>query len=118
MSELNEHSLYCLPCINNEPVDLNAPFSCCEVASFINSLPMGKAAGVDGINNEMLKHSCPYIVNYLTCLYNNILDTGNLPHAWGKAIINPILKKGNIHDPNNYRGISLLSSVSLYRYFK
>ena len=45
-------------------------------------------------------------------IYNKILDTEIYPTDWGKAIIAPIHKKGDINNPNNYRGISLLSCIS------
>ena len=30
---------------------------------------------------------------------------------WIESSITPIHKKGSIHDPNNYRGISLIDSI-------
>ena len=42
-------------------------------------------------------------------LFNHIFDTGEYPTAWTGAIIIPIHKSGNKNDPDNYRGVSLLS---------
>ena len=43
-------------------------------------------------------------------VFNGILQSGLFPTDWAKAILIPIFKKGNMNDPNNYRGISLVSN--------
>ena len=48
----------------------------------------------------------------LHVLFNKILCTGSFPKGWSEAIIVPIFKKGDAGDPNNFRGISLLSCLS------
>ena len=40
------------------------------------------------------------------------LKSSSYPSEWAKAIIQPIHKKGDTTNPDNYRGISLLSCVS------
>ena len=45
-------------------------------------------------------------------LFNKVLEVGVYPDDWCKAIIVPVYKKGETSDPNNYRGISLLSCIS------
>ncbi len=42
-------------------------------------------------------------------LFNIILDKGDFPTSWTVGIIIPIYKHGDIHDTDNYRGITLLS---------
>ena len=43
-------------------------------------------------------------------LFNLILNTGIIPEAWSKGTILPIYKnKGDINDPDNNRGITILS---------
>ena len=45
-------------------------------------------------------------------LFNKILDTGDIPEDWLTGLIIPIYKnKGEKNDPNNYRGITLLSCL-------
>jgi hypothetical protein len=49
---------------------------------------------------------------HLTYLFNIIYNTGKFPTQWREAIIIALHKKGDINDPGNYRGISLLSVFS------
>ena len=45
-------------------------------------------------------------------LFKNILQEGCFPQLWREAMIFPILKGGSPREPSNYRGISLLCSLS------
>ena len=60
----------------------------------------------------MFKCSNETIRPILTVLFNKILQEGCFPQLWREAIIFPILKGGSPHEPSNYRGISLLCSLS------
>ena len=52
-------------------------------------------------------------MRYLHKLFQKCFETGTVPPAWLSSIIQPIYKgKGNKHDPNNYRGITLQSCVA------
>ena len=57
----------------------------------------------------MLKNSLEHILSLLVLLFNHVFDTGQYPSAWSVAIIVPIHKSGDKDDPDNYRGVSLLS---------
>ena len=59
----------------------------------------------------MYKCTLVYTLPYLNKLFNNIFESGNFPQVWGNSIITPVHKKGNVTDPNNYRGISLIDSL-------
>lgn len=49
-------------------------------------------------------------VHVYTCLFNVILDTGRIPKVWTERFIVPIYKnKGDTGNPDNSRGITLLS---------
>ena len=58
---------------------------------------------------HMLFHS-EYVI--LTSFFSS----GLYPDDWSEAIIQPPFKKGDPDIPDNYRGISLLSSSKLYSY--
>ena len=44
--------------------------------------------------------------------YNYLYNLRTLPQQWYKGTIVPIYKKGDTHQPGNYRPITLLSSLS------
>ena len=43
-----------------------------------------------------------------------MLDSGQYPEQWTKAILVPVHKKGSTTNPNNYRGIALLSVLGKF----
>ena len=71
-----------------------------------------KAPGLDGISIEQIKANKSFYIPMFEKLFNQILDTGIFPEEWSKAIICPIHKKESTHEPKNYRGISLLCTMS------
>ena len=74
----------------------------------------GKAAGPDLLINEFFKYSrtTRSTCSLLTNMFNVVLLTGALSDCWASGLIVPIYKnKGSKTDPNNYRGISLISCV-------
>ena len=61
----------------------------------------------------MLKAAAPVIAATLAHILTKILEEGRYPEEWAEALVVPLYKgKGNLHDPNNYRGISLLSHIA------
>ena len=47
----------------------------------------------------------------LKTLFNNTLNSGNFPPAWGRCIICPIHKSGSLSDPGNFLGIALMNTM-------
>ena len=90
--------------------DINMPFTLHEVQSAIKQLKNNKASGVDHMIYEFFKF-CPKVcLEIIVDLFNLILDTGYVPTEWGLGMIYPLYKnKGSVKDPDNYRGITLLS---------
>ena len=73
-----------------------------------------KASGIELIVNESLKNSSDSLIKLITNLFSVILDTGIIPTEWTIiGIIRPIYKEkgSSINDPDNYRGITLLSCI-------
>ena len=65
---------------------------------------------LDNILNEYLKHLPPSMLQITCKVFNIIFNSGFFPEIWGKGVILPLYKnKGYINDPDNYRGITLLS---------
>ena len=92
--------------------ELDDPITDKEVESALNTLKCGKAAGLDNICSEFLKYSGNTIVPFLTLFFNRLYDTCSFPLSWSQSIIIPLFKRGDDKSPDNYRGISLLSTVS------
>ena len=46
-----------------------------------------------------------------TIFFNNILISGRYPTLWSHGLIIPIFKKDDPSNPENYRGITLLSAM-------
>ena len=91
---------------------LNAPVTFREVELMIRKLKNSKACGKDFIRNEFLKN-CPIeMLHVLVKFFNVVLDSGIVPTEWCIGIIIPIFKnKGVDTNPDNYRGITLLSCL-------
>ena len=82
-----------------------------EVEEILKSLPLGKAAGPDSINNRLLKELAHPLSIPLCDLFNFSLTTGKVPQIWKQANVSPIYKKNDPSDVSNYRPISLLSTI-------
>ena len=91
---------------------LNSDISPKDVTEAIHHLKANKAAGPDGIIPEAYKHAGDKIIPFLVHLLNTIFTSGEYPEAWTETIIQPLHRKGSIHEPDNYRGISLLDVCS------
>ena len=113
---LSEYDNDCNECRNNSrcvPEDfVNTDISLQEVEVAIDELNVQKSPGIDGVSNDILKNSKLVIAPMLCHLFNKVLEVGVYPVDWCKAIIVPVYKKRETSDPNNYRGISLLSCIS------
>ena len=92
--------------------EFNLDFTVEEVLKNIKSLKNNKSEGLDFVKNEYIKN-CPIsVVELIVNLFNLILRTGHVPYDWSIGLIVPIFKKkGSKFDPNNYRGITLLSCL-------
>lgn len=76
-----------------------------EIEAALQTLKPRRRPGPDGILPEFFNW---YFSSYLRSLFNCIFKSGNFPDLWSRSIIFPLHNKGNIHDVNNYRGISLM----------
>ena len=75
-----------------------------EIEAAINKLKAKKSRGFDNILNEVTKSD-------LVSLFHRILDTGKYPALWSFGLIVPIHKKDDRSKVENYRGITLLSTL-------
>ena len=96
---------------NHLQSELDNPKSIEEIHKAIKNLKNKKAAGLDGIRNEMIKTSSSFIKYPLEKLFNLILQSGTFPTSWSNGIITALHKSGNKDDPSNYRGICISSCL-------
>ena len=69
--------------------DICSPFTMTELSDILIVLPNEKASGVDGIPNELLKHSGETFRQYLLMFLNQIIASGEVPASLntGKCIL-------------------------------
>ncbi|UYV63995.1 hypothetical protein LAZ67_2006278 [Cordylochernes scorpioides] len=92
--------------------DLDAEITLEEIHDVVKKLANGKAVGLDGIPNELLKNLPIPTLNKLKNLFNKIMSTEKYPQLWTNSIVHPIYKSGDKNNPTNYRGIALCSNIS------
>ncbi|KAI8491212.1 hypothetical protein Bbelb_308450 [Branchiostoma belcheri] len=80
-----------------------------ETEEAIKAMKSNKAAGLDEISAEMLKHGGDCTVEMLTRLMNRCWQEGQVPRDWQEGVIVKLPKKGDLSNCNNWRGITLLS---------
>ena len=95
---------------DNSNDEINSFFTNEEISDALKKLKNNKASGLDMMKNEFLKSSGRKMIPLFTKLFNLILYSEMTPDEWVTGIIKPIFKhKGSQSDPNNYRGITILS---------
>ena len=90
---------------------LLTPFSMEELVCAIKTLNMNKAPGFDKITSEHIKYAGAPLRNVLLVLYNYMIDLEYVPVCCRTGVQVPLYKGKDTCtlDPNNYRGITLLS---------
>ena len=83
-----------------------------EIKDIVSNLNNKKSSGYDGITNFLLKNVINEIISPLTYILNKSLTSGKVPLKMKIARVVPIFKKGQKDSVNNYRPISLLTSIS------
>ena len=84
------------------------------VDSCLRNMKLHKAAGVDELEVEHLLYAHPLVLTMLVTLFNSMLLLGYVPNDFGKGIIVPVIQDGlgKEDDVNNYRAVTISSSVS------
>jgi len=71
-----------------------------------------KAPGIDEITAEVLIAGGEPMIKMLHAIFTKVERDTISPKDWSKTLVNPVHKKGNKSDPENYRAISLISIPS------
>ena len=82
-----------------------------DVLSRLDHLNANKSPGPDEFLPRVMKEVSTQVAPHLTAIFNNSLETGEVPSDWKEANVTPIFKKGDRKLPGNYRPISLTSVV-------
>lgn len=82
-----------------------------EIKEAWKMLKKKKAAGLDGIPNEVWIHGGEGLRNILICVLGKVWDGQGLPREWRAGVIVPLFKKGNPEEAKNYRGITLMATA-------
>ena len=70
-----------------------------------------KCGAEDFLINEYFVHGQEILGPHLVTLFNAILDTGIFLEVWSDGLLLPLYKKGSQFEPDNFRGITLLSTI-------
>ena len=92
--------------------DLDIEISIEEVQKVVKNLKTQKSPGIDGLISEVFQSSIDILCPLLVKIFNVVFSTGCYPKSWSEGAITPIFKKGDTHDANNYRGITLINILS------
>ena len=77
------------------------------VAKLLRNLNTAKACGPDAIPNKILASCADQLSPGLSAIFQLSINTGTLPSDWLQANISSVYKKGDKHQAENYRPISL-----------
>lgn len=82
-----------------------------DVKEALSSVDSSKGPGPDSLPPSFIKQFATSLAPPVSIIFNRSLDSGIFPTMWKVASIIPIHKAGNVHDVENYRGISILSCL-------
>ena len=71
-----------------------------------------KTPDLENIVADFFIDASTFITPHLTLLFNRIFEAGVYPESWSKGAIIPIYKKGDPSSPSNYRGITIVNTLS------
>ena len=83
-----------------------------EVAKNLKQVKNKKGYGLDEISNEILKFCSPVIEPAIAAAFKRGIEERKFPKCLKDAKVIPIFKKRDKRKPENYRPLSLLSSIS------
>jgi hypothetical protein len=97
------------PDVTNLELDFIGPNQLCEIVKSFESKP---SCDLDGISTRLLRHIVVEICNPLAHIFNLSTSTGIFPSKLKTSRTVPIFKAGSTLICDNYRPISLLSTLS------
>ena len=86
-------------------------YSLLEFANKLCSVLFCSSAGPDKLLNEFFINGKEVLSTTLLILFNKLFEMGYFPEEWSEGYIIPLHKKGSINEVENFRGITLLSTL-------
>lgn len=83
-----------------------------EILQICRSMKSKSTVDHYGLSTKLLKQVIEFLVEPLVLLINTCILEGVYPREFKCAKVIPIHKKGDVNNPNNYRPISILPTVS------
>lgn len=93
----------------NRPDAADIKVDTAGICKLLKKINPAKASGPDQIPNAVLQKCAETLAPALRDVFQRSLDTGDLPADWRKANVSCAFKKGDKHQAENYRPISLTS---------
>jgi hypothetical protein len=81
-------------------------------SSFVNTVYKLTRQKMFNLPNRVLKECSIEMTPAIRAIFQKFIDSGTLPEVWTNANEAPIFKKGDRHQPSNYRPVSLTSVIS------
>ena len=91
---------------------LDDEFTIKEIDQAVKHLKRGKAAESDDIKSDYILCEHNNLKYVMKELFNKLYSIGFFPTEWSTGVIVPIHKRGDKYNPQNYRGITLTSTMS------
>ncbi|XP_011883686.1 PREDICTED: RNA-directed DNA polymerase from mobile element jockey-like, partial [Vollenhovia emeryi] len=82
-----------------------------EIRRAISKVKDGKAAGEDGIPNEVWKYGGVELERWIGEVCNKIWKGEGWPEGWKEGMIVPIVKKGQGGSVEEYRGVTIMPTL-------
>ena len=82
------------------------------ITKLLQNINPSKATGPDDISGRVLKELSSELTTSIKFLFQQSLNLGQVPADWKHANVCPIYKKGDKHNPINYRPVSLTCILS------
>ena len=92
---------------STHPTSGNIEITSIGIEKLLRKLKPHKAAGPDEISARFLKEMAQDIAPILQTIFQLSYNSSEIPEDWRHANVVPVYKKGQAHDPANYRPISL-----------
>ena len=83
-----------------------------ETEKLLMKLNVTKATGMDQISPRYLHVAITVMKRHLCKILNTSFTTGIFPALWKQAKVFPVFKNGRTTDMNNYRPVSILTTLS------